>query len=178
MLIDTSKDWHLTENGMSMNTISRATSKAGLALGTLIALSLSASACASRAPEVRDWGGPISTANVTPSLDVAPTQVGGAALFGPGGQTTFTQGCTGSFSVRDTRSNRDISTGRAVNTGQGLVVLDSQGRRTRTLSSTMSQSITFLPDCNCRAGGNQSSEAGSTQQLAATAPSPATCHAG
>ena len=138
--------------------------------------------CASHQREVETWGGtqPRASAPI-PTYATPPVIVQAQANLAPmvfTGRTTFTQGCTGSFSVRDARTNREISNGRAFNSGSGLIALDSRGRQTRTVSSTSNLSVTFLPDCNCRAGGNQSSAMPANHQFAAQAPTSASCTAG
>lgn len=139
------------------------------------------SACASHHDQgIPSWGGggvapPVVQQNNT---YVPPEQA--AAAYAPAaftGRTTFSQGCTGGFSVRDTRTNREISSGRAFNSGNGLIVLDSAGRQVRALSSGGgNMSVLFLPDCNCR-GGNQSGAVAQGQTFAAVAPSGAACSA-
>jgi hypothetical protein len=150
----------------------------------LIALAGSAmllSACASHHERtIPSWGGGSSEPPVVQqgTTYVPPEQA--AAAYAPAqftGRTTFTQGCTGGFSVRDTRTNREISSGRAYNSGQGLIVLDSAGRQVRALSTGAGNtSVLFLPDCNCRAGA-QSGTVSPNQTFAARAPSAAACSA-
>jgi hypothetical protein len=164
---------------MIMTRVSR--SKVILTATTLVALSLFATACASKPKPIPTWGGTTSSAPTgTPYVYRAPVVVSQTqeSSFNANGRRTFTQGCTGSFSVRDARTNREISNGRAFNSGSGLIALDTRGRQTRAISSSTNQSVVFLPDCNCRAGGNQSSDLPSTHQFAATAPSAASCSAG
>jgi hypothetical protein len=140
-------------------------------------------ACASHHErELPSWGGgsplppPVVQQNNT---YVPPEQVVSAPVAQFTGRTTFTQGCTGGYSIRDARTNREISSGRAYNSGQGLIALDRAGRQVRAISSQGSNiSVLFLPDCNCRANGNQSSSVSPNQTFAATAPSAASCSAG
>jgi hypothetical protein len=170
--------------GTTMTAATRTPTKATFAISAIVALGLITSACASHhahphKTDVPTWGGsaPVATTNA-PVYNTAPEQTATVASYSANGRFTFTQGCTGAFSVRDARTNREISSGRAFNSGSGLIALDSQGRQTRAVSSSISQSVTFLPDCNCRAGGNQTSSVSPTQRFAATAPSAATCAAG
>jgi hypothetical protein len=132
--------------------------------------------------QIPSWGG---GSNEPPpvvqqgNVYVPPEQA--AAAYAPAqftGRTTFTQGCSGGYSVRDTRTNREISSGRAYNSGSGLIVLDSAGRQVRALSTGGgTTSVLFLPDCNCRSG-NQSGQVSANQTFAARAPSGAACSAG
>jgi hypothetical protein len=138
-------------------------------------------ACASHHERaIPSWGGgsneppPVVQQGTT---YVPPEQA--AVAYAPAqftGRTTFTQGCAGGYSVRDTRTNREISSGRAYNSGQGLIVLDGAGRQIRALSTGSATSVLFLPDCNCRAG-NQSGAIAPNQTFAARAPSAASCSA-
>jgi hypothetical protein len=141
------------------------------------------SACANHHErQIPSWGGgsneppPVVQPNTT---YVPPEQA--AAAFAPAqftGRTTFTQGCTGGYSVRDTRTNREISSGRAYNSGNGFIVLDSAGRQVRALATGGGNtSVLFLPDCNCRSG-TQSGALAPNQTFAAHAPSGASCSAG
>jgi hypothetical protein len=154
--------------------VSTATLICGLALLT--------SACASHKKPVPQWGGPLpQSSNPAPSQPVGPVVLNNQAIASASemtGRRTFTQGCTGTFSVRDARTNREISSGRAFNSGTGLIALDRQGRQTRAVSSSTGQSVTFLPDCNCRLGGNQSSDLSTMTQTASVASSAAQCEAG
>ncbi len=146
-----------------------------------------ASACATKAPTIPSWGGTVPPVfNATPSPTVyqpAPVQhvathQGSDASMGSNGRATFTQGCTGSYSQRDARTGRTIAQGRAYNSGNGLLGLDARGRRGGTLASNANISLLFLPDCNCRADGNQTGALPATYQFAITPPSAATCSAG
>jgi hypothetical protein len=151
---------------------------------TLIALAgttLLLGACAShKTPSLPSWGGGSTVPPVVQQNNtyVPPEQA--AAAYAPTqftGRTTFTEGCSGGFSVRDTRTNREISSGRAYNSGRGLIVLDSAGRQVRALSTGANNtSVLFLPDCNCR-GGSQSSAVSPNQVFAARAPTGAACSA-
>lgn len=65
---------------------------------------------------------------------------------------TFTAGCSGGYSVVDA-NGRVVRTGRAYNTGEGLVTLDAQGRQGALVPQPgPNQSLLFLPDCACGAG--------------------------
>jgi hypothetical protein len=167
----------------------RTTTKIMLTVSAIVGIGLIASACSTHPhphphpPRTTgsNWGGsaPVMQERAqAPVYAPTPVQAAPPAYQGSDGRFTFTQGCTGSFTVSDARTGRAISGGRAVNSGRGLIALDGQGRQTRAVSSGISQSVTFLPDCNCRAGGNQSGEVPSTQRFAATAPSAASCTAG
>jgi hypothetical protein len=130
------------------------------------------SACAShRERTLPPWGGDVPPQTSAPVVTVAPPSVVSAPPSAYTSRPTFTQGCTGNFSVRDSRTNREISSGRAYNSGQGLIVIDRAGRQVRALSSMgANTSVLFLPDCTCTgAGANQTS---------AVAPTTATCNGG
>jgi hypothetical protein len=128
---------------------------------------------------VPTWGGgstqpPVAEA---PTTYIPPEQVAvNQASTQFSGRRSFTQGCSGNFSVRDGRTNREISSGRAYNSGNGFIVLDSAGRQVRALSTGTNTSVLFLPDCNCRPG-SQSGAVAPNQAFAARAPSAATCSA-
>lgn len=171
-----------------MSTLSHPQSKVVLTCTLIVGLAFMASACAQQQKIVPTWGGTLpSTANNSgtvyrpsqaPSQAPAPNQALGndtAALASSNGRTTFTQGCTGNFSVRDTRTNRPIASGRAYNSGIGLIALDARGRQMRAVPSAPNYSTLFRPDCNCRAGGNQSGSRDTSQQFAATLPPAASC---
>jgi hypothetical protein len=149
---------------------------------TLIAVSLLVSGCARHPKAIPGWGGntaPLPSAPVMPSRPVSPI-VGEPVMNtvpSANGRFTFTQGCAGSYSVRDTRTNRQIASGRAYNSGRGLVALNAQGRQTTLVPSTAATSVLFLPDCNCRAGSPQTSDLPASHQFAATPPSAAACAA-
>lgn len=171
-----------------MTNSTRTTKNVIATMSSILALGLIASACSTHphphAPRttVPNWGGAVPPVGNYPNQ--APVHTPVAVQAAPqvsqssDGRFTFTQGCTGAFTVSDARTGRQISGGRAVNSGRGLIALDAQGRQTRAVSSGISQSVTFLPDCNCRAGGNQTGDVPSTQRFAATAPSAASCTAG
>jgi hypothetical protein len=162
-----------------MTVASRSPSKVIFTATTLVALGLLAGACADRSKTIPTWGGSTPPVSTGPSTvyTPSPVQYRPEPAVSSNGRFTFTQGCTGNFSVRDARTNREISNGRAYNSGSGLIALDAQGRRTRAISSATNQSVIFLPDCSCRAGGNQSSDLPATHQFAARAPSAASCSA-
>jgi hypothetical protein len=166
-------------NGMTMLT--RSQSKMIPAIGALVVLGLVASGCARHPKAIPTWSGDAPATASVPAPVYTQPPVQNYAPPPPiraEGRFTFTQGCTGSFSVRDARANREIASGRAFNSGRGLIALDRQGRQSRAVGSTTSQSVTFLPDCNCQAGGNQSGNLPNTHQFAARAPSGAMCNAG
>jgi hypothetical protein len=147
----------------------------------LVASAALLSACANHHErQIPSWGGGSNEPPpvVQQNTYVPPEQA--AAAYAPAqftGRTTFTQGCSGGYSVRDTRTNREISSGRAYNSGNGFIVLDSAGRQVRALSSGGGNtSVLFLPDCNCR-GGAQSGALAPNQTFAARAPSGAACSA-
>lgn len=111
-------------------------------------------------PPIPTWGGNASVPPPREPIMVStppPTYAPQPQTFT--GRMTFSQGCTGNFSVRDARTNREISKGRAFNSGQGLIVLDSAGRQVRALANMgTNTSVLFLPDCNCgQTAGTQSS---------------------
>jgi hypothetical protein len=150
----------------------------------LLACTTMVAACSSHPHphQIPSWGGgdvapPVGEAGNTYSPPVQAAQAEAPVQFS--GRTTFTQGCTGGFSVRDARTNREISSGRAYNSGQGLIALDSAGRQVRAVSSLGGNtSVLFLPDCNCRQGGNaQTGAIAPNHQFAAQAPSAASCSA-
>jgi hypothetical protein len=118
----------------------------------------SVSSCASHRHEIPNWGGgSVGTADSNPAPIYTPPQIADTPPVTSSyeaSRTTFTQGCTGGYSVRDQRTNREIISGRAFNSGRGLIALDAQGRQTRAISSGVSQSVLFLPDCNCRLNGS------------------------
>jgi hypothetical protein len=134
-----------------------------------LGLTLMLAACAThREPQLPSWGG-----DVAPNPYVPPMPIEPVAPPPPPPQTvrqtTFSQGCTGNFSVRDIRTNREISSGRAFNSGQGLIVLDRAGRQVRALSSLgANTSVLFLPDCGCT-GSN-------TTQTSMATPTSAQCN--
>jgi hypothetical protein len=149
----------------------------------LIMAALVLSGCASHHERgIPNWGGnnlpPPPVGQQGPIFAPPAQNTGPIAPATFTGRTTFTQGCTGGYSVRDTRTNREISSGRAFNSGQGLIVLDHAGRQVRALSSGgANMSVLFLPDCNCT-GNNQSGAVSPSQTFAATAPTGAACTAG
>jgi hypothetical protein len=139
------------------------------------------------APKVPDWSGDIGRGSVgsapvqnqttysAPASGYWTTQPGVAST----GSATFTQGCAGNYVVRDTRTNRDLASGRAFNTGRGLMALDAGNRQVRPVTSVGDQSVIFLPDCNCRRdGAGRSSAIESPQQSASVGARAPTCQAG
>jgi hypothetical protein len=163
-----------------MLKITRFNAKFALTAMTLVSVGLMATACARHPKAIPTWGGDLPPSAKNPAVVMRPTapvlETSQAPVSTPWtGRSTFTQGCTGSFSVRDARTNRQISSGRAVNSGNGLIALDARGRQTRAVSSAPHLSVIFLPDCNCRLGGNQTGSVSSDHQFAATAPSAASC---
>lgn len=65
---------------------------------------------------------------------------------------TFTAGCSGGYSLVDAHG-RVVRSGRAYNTGAGLVMLDAQGRQGAPVPQPgANQTLLFLPDCACGAG--------------------------
>jgi hypothetical protein len=148
---------------------------------SLVSVALLGAGCASHSDrEIPSWGGGGTQAPVVqaPTTYVPPEQA--AAAFAPAqftGRRSFTEGCTGGYSVRDGRTNREISSGRAFNSGNGFIVLDSAGRQVRALSTGANTSVLFLPDCNCRGGSNQSGSVSANQTFAARAPNAASCSA-
>lgn len=90
---------------------------------------------------------------------------------------TWTAGCTGSFTLTDTRTGRMIDQGRATNTGNGFTRLDARGRVSGALASaTASQTLLFLPDCGCNP--RQTSGLSSGTQVAQATPASQVCSAG
>ncbi len=153
-----------------------------LASSTFVVVALLTTGCASHQREVPTWGGttPSQSSTQAGTYQNAPVVLQSRPVVAASnfeGRTTFTQGCTGSFSMRDARTNREISSGRAFNSGRGLIALDNSGRQTRAIASSSNLSVTFLPDCNCRAGANQSGALPVNYQFAAQAPAGATCTA-
>jgi hypothetical protein len=145
----------------------------------LAGLALLTAGCASHNERsIPSWGGgsPQPPVVQAPTTYVPPEQAALAnapAVFT--GRRSFTEGCSGGYSVRDARTNREISSGRAFNSGNGFIVLDSAGRHVRALSTGSGTSVLFLPDCNCRAG--QTSNLAPNQTFAARAPSGTACSA-
>lgn len=163
-----------------MSLVPRSNQKFALTALAIIAFSLLANACAPHPKAIPTWGGVVpptsgTSDTVHTSLASVTSMSDNAGTTTAFGRTTFTQGCTGSFSIRDARTNRQISSGRAFNSGVGLIALDNRGRQTRAVSSAPNLSVTFLPDCNCRLGGNQLSGLPTTQQFSASAPSARHC---
>jgi hypothetical protein len=147
-----------------------------------VIMSIALGGCAShKVPTVPNWGGsnapPIAIE--APPPNYRPQTDTNQAPPPPviSSRRSFTEGCTGGFSVRDARTNREISSGRAYNTGSGFIVLDSAGRQVRALSSGSATSVLFLPDCNCRSG-TQTGAVSPNQTFAAQAPSGNACQAG
>jgi hypothetical protein len=150
---------------------------------TLVAMTLMASGCATHPKAVPNWGGstPPVASNNAPYQPPAPVQrnVVETMITEPAnGRFTFTQGCTGNYSVRDTRTNRETARGRATNTGNGLAALDSRGRQGAIINATASQSVIFLPDCNCGRDRNQTGALPTEQNFAAAPIAAAVCTAG
>lgn len=92
-----------------------------------------------------------------------PRIVQGQKGIAPAQIYAFTQGCNGSFMVRDRQSQALIARGRAFNAGTHLVATGGRGK-SRIITGTKSQSVTFLPDCGC-----------ANTHSAATAPKTASC---
>lgn len=89
-----------------------------------------------------------------PVVDTRPVVIAAPADDRPAAAPvrTFTAGCSGGYSVVDA-SGRVVRTGRAYNTGEGLVSLDTQGRQGAPVAQPgANQSLLFLPDCACGAG--------------------------
>jgi hypothetical protein len=152
----------------------------------IVCAGLLASGCNHRPQSaIPSWGGSGAggTGTVSPSSTYTaeqPTYSQPTAVLAPQtGRFTFTQGCTGTYSVRDLRTNRDISNGRAFNSGRGLIALDAQGRQSRAISSSPSHSVIFLPDCNCRFdGATRTSSSLPATQVAAIGVRAPTCAPG
>lgn len=145
-------------------------------------LALLVSGCSHRPhSQVPNWGGSggaDASSNSQSGGYSAPQQYVGAPVA-RSSVATFTQGCMGGYSVRDLRTNALLSSGRAFNSGRGLIALDGQGRQTQALPTSSSQSILFLPDCNCRTnGGGRTSSLLDTNQVAAIGVRAPTCTAG
>lgn len=67
------------------------------------------------------------------------------------GVRSYTTGCNGHFTVVDARG-RTVRSGRAHNTGSGLVLLDARGGRGAAVpQAATGQTLLFLPDCGCQA---------------------------
>lgn len=145
-------------------------------------MSIALGGCAShKVPAVPNWGGshtlPIAVETPPPNYRPQPDPTQPPPPPAISSRRSFTEGCTGGYSVRDARTNREISSGRAYNTGSGFIVLDSAGRQVRALSSGSATSVLFLPDCNCR-GVAQTGAISPNQTFAAQAPSGTACRAG
>jgi hypothetical protein len=123
--------------------------------------------CASHVEEaVPNWSGeltqPVPSAAAEervpePRFEQGPKSMAPARIY------AFTQGCNGSFVVRDRQSQALIARGRAFNAGTHLVATGGRGK-SRIITGTKSQSVTFLPDCGC-----------ANNQSAANAPTTNTC---
>lgn len=100
----------------------------------------------------------------TPAVvDTRPVVIAAPADLPPPTVRTFTAGCSGGYSVVDA-SGRVVRTGRAYNSGDGLVTLDARGRQGAPVAQPgANQSLLFLPDCACGAGPVQDGPPGAPQ---------------
>lgn len=145
------------------------------ALAAILLTALLATACHHRPQHhpVPGWNqpppaqtpAPPPQAAYPPVVDTRPVVIAAPADHQPAAPPvrTFTAGCSGGYSVVDA-SGRVVRTGRAYNSGEGLVSLDAQGRQGAPVAQPgANQSLLFLPDCACGAGPVQDGPPGAPQ---------------
>lgn len=116
-------------------------------------------------PPTAQTPAPPPQAAYPPVVDTRPVVIAAHADHQPAAPPvrTFTAGCSGGYSVVDA-SGRVVRTGRAYNSGEGLVSLDAQGRQGAPVAQPgANQSLLFLPDCACGAGPVQDGPPGAPQ---------------
>ncbi len=134
------------------------------ALAAILLTALVATGCHHRPHQVPGWNqappppaqppAPPQPPAYPPVVDTRPVVIAAPADDHPAAPPvrTFTAGCSGGYSVVDA-SGRVVRTGRAYNTGEGLVTLDASGRQGAPVSQPgPDQSLLFLPDCACGGG--------------------------
>lgn len=120
-------------------------------------------ACATKEPEVKNWGhnskddGPIGhhekdvvhvespVVIEAPKEIIAPPMAANVSAYD---KVSNLYGCTGSFTLYGT-NGQFVTSGRAYNDEKGLFVLNKGAKTGKIVNAKLGESLLFSPDCSC-----------------------------